>query len=214
MVTVRDVRALAMSLPRTEDHLIRDQVKFRVGRIVYAAISPDETILGFSNRWYPAAMERAVSLKLSDDLEIRVVTAPFFVATKLEAFKGRGNGLKASSKAPATSTSYWAHERLVWCTMTPPHSCAPWMSLSVRQIRLYPLSLYRSFSEGIEAEPRRGAGWRSCERSSAASGSTIPCAWTDRWSISCKHCRLRDRSQHCGRSPGPRRFVHRSVRQR
>jgi hypothetical protein len=52
----------------------------------------DETILGFSNRWYPAAMERAVSLKLSDDLEIRVVTAPFFVATKLEAFKGRGNG--------------------------------------------------------------------------------------------------------------------------
>src|ERR1700690_1730938 len=47
MVTVRDVRALAMSLPRTEDHLIRDQVKFRVGRIVYAAISPDETILGF-----------------------------------------------------------------------------------------------------------------------------------------------------------------------
>lgn len=47
MVTVRDVRALAMSLPRTQEHLIRDQVKFRVGRIVYVAISPDETILGF-----------------------------------------------------------------------------------------------------------------------------------------------------------------------
>ncbi len=47
MVTVREVRALALSLPRTEEHLIRDQVKFRVGRIVYAAISPDETILGF-----------------------------------------------------------------------------------------------------------------------------------------------------------------------
>jgi len=36
-----------MALPRTEEHLIRDFVKFRVGRIVYAAVSPDETILGF-----------------------------------------------------------------------------------------------------------------------------------------------------------------------
>ncbi len=47
MVTVADVRAVAMSLPRTEEHLIYDRVKFRVGRIVYAALSRDETILGF-----------------------------------------------------------------------------------------------------------------------------------------------------------------------
>ena len=36
-----------MSLPRTSEHLIRDHVKFRVGRIVYAAVSPDEERLGF-----------------------------------------------------------------------------------------------------------------------------------------------------------------------
>jgi hypothetical protein len=47
MVTVADVRAVALSLPRTEEHLIHDRVKFRVGRIVYAALSRDETILGF-----------------------------------------------------------------------------------------------------------------------------------------------------------------------
>ena len=46
-VTIHDVRAWALSLPRTEEHLIRDYVKFRVGRIVYATVSPDETILGF-----------------------------------------------------------------------------------------------------------------------------------------------------------------------
>ena len=46
-VTIEDVRRWAMALPRTEEHLIRDYVKFRVGRIVYAAVSPDETILGF-----------------------------------------------------------------------------------------------------------------------------------------------------------------------
>jgi hypothetical protein len=47
MITVHDVRAVAVSLPRTEEHLIRDYVKFRVGKIVYATVSPDETIVGF-----------------------------------------------------------------------------------------------------------------------------------------------------------------------
>jgi hypothetical protein len=47
MITAAEVRAVAMSLPRTEEHLIRDHVKFRVGKIVYASISPDETRLGF-----------------------------------------------------------------------------------------------------------------------------------------------------------------------
>ncbi|MCX4748172.1 MmcQ/YjbR family DNA-binding protein [Kitasatospora sp. NBC_01287] len=48
MATVEQVRALAAVLPRTEEHLIRDQVKFRVGRLVYLALSPDETLLGFA----------------------------------------------------------------------------------------------------------------------------------------------------------------------
>jgi hypothetical protein len=48
MVTVEEIRALAMSLPRTTEALVRDRVKFRVGRIVYLALSPDETILGFA----------------------------------------------------------------------------------------------------------------------------------------------------------------------
>ena len=47
MATVDDVRAIAMALPRTSEHLIRDHVKFRVGRIVYASVSPDEERLGF-----------------------------------------------------------------------------------------------------------------------------------------------------------------------
>jgi hypothetical protein len=47
MITAADVRAVAMSLPRTEEHLIRDYTKFRVGKIVYASISPDELIMGF-----------------------------------------------------------------------------------------------------------------------------------------------------------------------
>jgi hypothetical protein len=46
-VTVGDVRALALTLPRTTEHLIRDRIKFRVGSIVYVAFSRDETTMGF-----------------------------------------------------------------------------------------------------------------------------------------------------------------------
>jgi hypothetical protein len=46
-VTVDDVRRLALSLPRTTEHLVRDRVKFRVGRLVYVAFSRDETQMGF-----------------------------------------------------------------------------------------------------------------------------------------------------------------------
>lgn len=47
MVTIDDVRELALSLPRTTEALVRDRVKFRVGRIVYLAFSRDETLMGF-----------------------------------------------------------------------------------------------------------------------------------------------------------------------
>src|SRR5436190_13329028 len=48
MTTIDDVRRLALSLPRTQEALVRDRVKFRVGRIVYLAMSRDETLMGFA----------------------------------------------------------------------------------------------------------------------------------------------------------------------
>jgi hypothetical protein len=47
VVTADDIRKVALSLPRTEEALVRDQVKFRVGRIVYVALSRDERSMGF-----------------------------------------------------------------------------------------------------------------------------------------------------------------------
>jgi predicted nucleotidyltransferase len=61
-------------------------------RTILDVMPLDEKILGFSNRWYKAAMKSSVTQRLAANLEIRVVTAPLFIATKLEAFKGRGKG--------------------------------------------------------------------------------------------------------------------------
>jgi hypothetical protein len=48
VVTIDDVRAVASPLPRSYEVLVRDRVKFRVGRIVYLAFSADETVMGFA----------------------------------------------------------------------------------------------------------------------------------------------------------------------
>jgi hypothetical protein len=48
MVTLDEVRAIASDLPRSQEALVRDRVKFRVGRIVYLAFSGDETTMGFA----------------------------------------------------------------------------------------------------------------------------------------------------------------------
>jgi hypothetical protein len=47
MVTGEEVRRFAATLPRTEVAVVRDWLKFRVRGIVYAAVSPDETHMGF-----------------------------------------------------------------------------------------------------------------------------------------------------------------------
>ena len=48
MVTIGEVRRLAVTLPRSYEALVRDRVKFRVGRLVYLAFSHDETMMGFA----------------------------------------------------------------------------------------------------------------------------------------------------------------------
>ena len=59
MVTLGDVRAVAMSLPRTTEALVRGRVKFRIGRIVFLAFSRDESEMGFAfpKEWRNALVE-------------------------------------------------------------------------------------------------------------------------------------------------------------
>ncbi len=47
-VTIDDVREIVRDLPRSYEALVRDRVKFRVGRIVWLAFSRDETVMGFA----------------------------------------------------------------------------------------------------------------------------------------------------------------------
>ena len=72
-----------------EDNVI---CRMKLGELKVDFMPDDEAILGFSNRWYGKGIETAVPAVLEETLVIRRLTAPLFVATKLEAYRGRGEG--------------------------------------------------------------------------------------------------------------------------
>jgi hypothetical protein len=47
-VTIDDARAIAATLPRSYEAVVRGEARFRVGRIVYAAFYEDESVMGFA----------------------------------------------------------------------------------------------------------------------------------------------------------------------
>jgi hypothetical protein len=59
MVTIDEVRAFAVTLPRSTEALVRGRVKFRIGRIVYLSLSRDGTVMGFAfpKEWRDALVE-------------------------------------------------------------------------------------------------------------------------------------------------------------
>ena len=52
----------------------------------------DRAVLGFGNRWYEEAVRSAFQYILPSGTPILLITAPVFIATKLEAFADRGAG--------------------------------------------------------------------------------------------------------------------------
>ena len=64
--------------------------RWRVQDVEVDLMPTDESILGFSNRWYPAAVASASSITLPSGRRISLISAPAFLATKFEAFHTRG----------------------------------------------------------------------------------------------------------------------------
>jgi len=60
--------------------------------VVIDVMPTNEDILGFSNQWYPEALQASENMILPNGVKIRLVSGSHFLATKLEAFYGRGNG--------------------------------------------------------------------------------------------------------------------------
>lgn len=64
--------------------------RFRCDEIILDVMPTDQKILGFGNTWYKEVLKHAVEHEIATDLIIKSISAPYFLATKFEAFKTRG----------------------------------------------------------------------------------------------------------------------------
>jgi len=51
---------------------------------------------GYTDIWYEDALNNSVSFTLPSGQTIRLITAPYFLGTKMEAFRRRGNNSNAA----------------------------------------------------------------------------------------------------------------------
>jgi len=71
-----------------EDDII---CRLRLGDVKIDLMPDDENILGFTNRWYHSAIEHAEPYLLTESITINLLAPAYFIATKLEAYLGRGD---------------------------------------------------------------------------------------------------------------------------
>uniref|UniRef100_A0A7V4XUA1 Uncharacterized protein n=1 Tax=Acidobacterium capsulatum TaxID=33075 RepID=A0A7V4XUA1_9BACT len=94
IVTYADYIAFAERLRRagfTED--TGEQAltcRWRKDTLILDVLALSREALGFTNVWYASALGHAATVTLPGGQSIRVITAPFFLGTKMEAFKARG----------------------------------------------------------------------------------------------------------------------------
>jgi predicted nucleotidyltransferase len=70
----------------------------KIGNLRVDFMPDDPSILGFTNRWYKDAIKSASSYNLKENLNIRLVSPVYFLATKIEAYKGRGGNDPLTSR--------------------------------------------------------------------------------------------------------------------
>ena len=79
-----------------EDNIL---CRYKLGDDLIVDFMPtDSNILGFSNYWYEQAITHKITYYLPNKLEINILESPYFLATKFEAYKGRGNNDPLMSK--------------------------------------------------------------------------------------------------------------------
>jgi predicted nucleotidyltransferase len=66
--------------------------RFKIHGIIVDIMPTTPDSVGFSNKWYPEGFINAMEYKIDDNNIVKILSSPYFIATKLEAFKGRGGG--------------------------------------------------------------------------------------------------------------------------
>lgn len=120
VATYRDYALLEDKL--RQKGFVNDQATGVICRYVVKGITVDvmptqPEILGFSNKWYPGALKASIEHSLDQHCVIRILPAPLFIATKMEAFLHRGNNDGRMSSDFEDIVFVLNHRKEIWGEM-------------------------------------------------------------------------------------------------
>jgi predicted nucleotidyltransferase len=74
----------------TDDTGSKVRGRFKIQNIKVDIMPTTDVFMGFENKWYSEGFEQAIHFELNKNIGIKILTATYFLGTKLEAFKNRG----------------------------------------------------------------------------------------------------------------------------
>lgn len=82
-----EAKIASLGFSRVEDPICR----WEIDGLLLDVLPVDGSFLGFRSRWFKEAVETSENREIETGLKIRVISAVYLIATKLEAFNDRGN---------------------------------------------------------------------------------------------------------------------------
>jgi hypothetical protein len=93
-------------------------VRYKIKGIVVDVLPTDSSMFGFNSKWYPEGFTNAVPCKIDKEHIVKILTPVFFLATKLEAFKDRGQNDGRTSKDFEDIVFILENRRAIWEELT------------------------------------------------------------------------------------------------
>jgi predicted nucleotidyltransferase len=91
--------------------------RYRIQGIVVDIMPTGDQVLGFSNKWYPQEFKKAIDFMIDERVTVKILSVEYFIASKLEAFKGRGKNDGRTSSDFEDIIYVLENRSLVWDEM-------------------------------------------------------------------------------------------------
>lgn len=124
--------------------------RYKVQGIAVDILPTGNDVLGFGNKWYPDGFKKSIQFKIDDQHIIRIFSAPYFIATKLEAFK---NTARKDNNDGRMSSDFedimflFEHRKSIWQEM---RECDPALT-SYLQNEFTRIAAHPAFEEWIDS---------------------------------------------------------------
>jgi len=96
--------------------------RYKIQGIIVDVMPTSGKPLGFTNKWYPDGHKNAVDYKIDERTTVKIFSAPYFIASKLEAFKGRGKNDGRTSSDFEDIVFVLENRRTIWVELANSHS--------------------------------------------------------------------------------------------